>query len=514
MNLKIYKNCQLNNGAYKHVITSTYDKYLEYLDANFTGVELDTDNYRINGGSLIITANDNIYSYAVQYEKVDNVYTFFKCFFLRDKVTQSNLNVYFTEVDLWGTNIVKASLDNAHIQRINRQVENGRFQNDVDLWDTPTPSKRVLTNLGNYYIIVAIRYNDKESLFSKNVSETRLVAYALNELVSDNNVYDSTMPFLNALDIARGFVGGIYAKSYVNGTSINEKDVEVLNAWILPAYAINSAGLWKDPSGNSNVLLLSAWSRDNTNSSFKAPYLLYPHQYRATSEGIVTNAKEKKYYGTLTEYIELPSGTNTTLNVQVRYSTGTSEVHVELAIEDRVVDITKSFEIELTANEGNVAGLKAIKKAINLISSGAGIVTSLAKENPIGAISSTGNIVNAIGGTAHKVGGGDALVNFYYYLASASNNKIYEPFVVWTIAPKSSGRTSNKLNNIGVACDYYIKDLKDIFTWSLYETNANVVDYGVTYVMAELEVNGEMPKGASDFITSELNRGIKVIKYA
>lgn len=532
--IRLFKQLNINYGSFKHIITNNRQDYFDYCSQDTSNyIDITEDNYRLNTGVLRIAigtqnvAESDYWNYAIEYRMTSGTnpqVTYMRCYWVRDIQVQSGMMILYLDVDEWGSNIWRVNLNNAHITRCNRQLT-GAYNDLCDQYaDKPLSSTRTFLTPNQAVLVLAIRYNLHESLFSNNVSETRLLAIKVGELQTDFDYVggDGHLAYINPFEIAVNWAGGLYRMITYDGQSQGAThDLQVLDAWIVPTALCGTLEEFK-PEGILLTRFDSAWRpyRDSTITyPTQTQHILYNIKQRQISSDAVSEAYQsmngaKKYYGTLTEYMEIPNYWGASARKVLRRANyGASTLGVELVYGDKSMDITESFHLELTTNDGNVTGLRGVKKAISLVSATGGIVNALATQNYAGMVSSTGSIIGAMSETSHNVGGGDGFTNFYYGSASQNDNKLYDPFVIWSLSTNNSTMEQNKLNNLGAKCNYFMADLRDIFNNSLYYTGTSIIDNGITYVVAECEVEGRCATSGISYIASEFARGIKVIKY-
>lgn len=525
MKIRCFKNCHINYGNYKHIWTTSAKNFFDYLTANYQYQDYDPDNYRLNRGTLTISeplthTSTDVYTYAIQYEGTsNNSYYFFKAYHLREQVQQSELLIYYADLDYWGTYFANCSVKNARITRCNRELAGATFTDEIKEWaDYLSDSARSSLSSADAMVLFVLRYNVSEGIFTNSISETKMLGFKISTIQPSSSLAGWT--WYNPIFRTKDFIGGIFKQGATFGGVTSWHDAEVLKAWILPTTLIGSNTLWKRQESHNvqgtnvyascDVKVGSNWA----SGTELQPYEMMPSVKTYNHTVDASNIRNRTFFGTRTEFVEIPKyESNSSRSVQIKASIGNSDLSVELFIGDKSFDITKSFELDLTTNDGNVTGLQAIRKGLTILSSTAGIATSIAKENPMGAIAGMGGLTNLIGGNAHNIGHGDATINFYNGNATSSNDVLYLPWVIYTLSPKYSYQTLNKLHNEGAVSNYYVADLSSIFSNALYDTASTAIEAGITVIKADAEVEGQIPKDASDFITSEFARGIKLIKY-
>ena len=248
MGLKLYSGItpNSNNIHYLYSDIATFKTALSsYLLDTIT-----LDNYRINSGVIkvapteqLTSANYKNVTYAIN--ENDNV-----CYIVKSCIEQSGFFIFDCDVDYWGTYIAQASLSHINVLRCNRNVDIGIYD-DIKATKNNVATRFEIPN-GEYvsyggvdykydwkyekvYIVFSLTFNVKQNAYG-SVSTSGMYAMRLSDIATKYMTDNPNAPlYTNPVDIARAWVGGIYAVKGTNifGVAVN-LDAQVTKAYIIP----------------------------------------------------------------------------------------------------------------------------------------------------------------------------------------------------------------------------------------------------------------------------------------
>lgn len=512
--IRLYKGIDLNRGDHLHIFASNHEDFITYLGNEY--YQIAEDKYTFNGGAVRIRcdtiSNDmSGYTYAVitRGEVSEGNYPFFRCYHIDNIVVQSDMLLLYISVDAWGSYISRTTLSRANVRKCNRKLGVGTFD-EITPINYPSPYGRTLASYEDFYVVVSLRYNINESLFSNNVSASSLCAFSIKEVYDayydvNGEYYEANRPFKNPLTCVLDVISGLYGVSeWSLGPTATPLNAELLGAWVVHKSQISI--------GSSKDFDYMLWFKTIMVGSYGAcifrPYKISNCSVVNTrtltlSSNVVNN---QIYLGTYGKAVKLPRLAGNVISA-LKTTYNYDKINVELLIGDRLEDITDAFEVELTTNDGNVTGLRALKKTIRLLGVGTGIANAIATQNYPQIITSLGGL--EMGGSIKSAGEGDGLITFLYPEATAQNLKLYHPLCTWSLP--SAVDEVTKAIMYGANFDIFYADLMSVFNYELFETTFSQTMDGATYVQADVVVEGA-PTSASNYITIELSRGVRTIK--
>ena len=134
----LFNQISVNGDLHTHVFFNRLENYLAWLKANSASfVSLDEDNYRIVQGTFKTKETGTtqgvtyIVDCYVNEEGVAQTDKPYKCYFVKDTESKSGMAYLDLEVDKWGSNIERATLNDFVAKRCNRNISGG------GVYDTP-----------------------------------------------------------------------------------------------------------------------------------------------------------------------------------------------------------------------------------------------------------------------------------------------------------------------------------------------------------------------------------------
>lgn len=500
--LKLYTGTTPNTDGV-HVYFTSFANYLTHLSSHLLAT-ISMDNYRVNAlvikvalGETLTLANYKTVTYAVH--DLDNV-----CYYVKSAVVQSGYVIFDVDIDYWGTYIATASFDNINVLRCNRRIGTGlyddiRATNTMTPVDIPTPAGHYPTgypaflDLDDVYIVFVLTYNVEQTPFG-SVSATEMLAFRLDNLYDTYAAQTGANPQANAVDIAVGVVGGIYAVDATNAWGFAmSNDAKVTKAYLvhrelIEAYA-DSVVTVKSQSMYGKFTSLSTYGVSKTTKSAIVSLSIDPdYNY---------------YVGTTHKGLKVIRTTDLTTNVTYRCVATATDVQVVVIQGDNQMDITSEFEVVLTINAGDITNLAGIKAVLGTTLKSVGALASGNIGGAVGGVA--GEAVSMIGRHYHgsQSGNGDGILSY----RKGGNATLYlgAKYPFGYVKCKSINNEQENAKYKGAFFDAYVSTLSGVFTPALLYGSAIP-----TYVQANVTISN-LPERAQAIIKQSLARGVYMI---
>lgn len=523
MGLKLYSGITPNSNNIHYL----YDNIATYKTALSTYL-LDTitiDNYRINSGVIkvapteqLTSANYKNVTYAIN--ENDNV-----CYIVKSCESRYDGTVgYFIfdcDVDYWGTYIAQASLSHINVLRCNRNVDIGIYDDIkatknnvstrftipngeyvVDTSTSPHTEYKYNWQYERVWIAFSLTFNVKQNAFG-SISTSGMYAMRLSDIATKYMADNPNAPlYTNPVDIARAWVGGIYAVKGTNifGVAVN-LDAQVTKAYIIPSELLRNYEFINTVS----VASYSPYGNYDVNN----PLTVYK-VYQAVctkSFTIEVNPNYNYYVGTISNGLKIIRDTSGTTQIDYKSVITPYDINIVVKQGDNQKDITNEFEISLTFNSGDVTNLSAIK---NILKMGLSVAEGGATGDYAGVVNKLAdNSINLIGNHFYgkQQGNGDGVVNFASVITNISMGLgILYPYAYITCESTTDEEVNAR--NKGAYFDCFVSSLASIFTFALLGTGSND---DATFVQAKVQVDN-VPENAITEITTRLNKGVYLVK--
>lgn len=502
--LYLYKQETPNTDKF-YYFTST-SQYKTALSTNLVS-SVTLDSYRINANTIKVKLSTTIteavadtLTYAID-ERVDanNVVTYFRCYHVNSIMIQSGYVVLNCSIDLWASYFYKASISNINVNKCNRNV-------GIGVYDTIRGTKSETASFfdGNTIvpekvsIVFTLNYNVKQNVLNSN-SSTQLFAIDVKTL----KALASDYPNVSALDIAISFVSGITGVAATGWGFTTYNDAQVLSAWL-----IDNTYLLTNSSNYVSVHSVNEYM--DANGVDQNVYAVVPSILDKTKT-ISIDPNYNYYVGTRQNGLKIQRTTATSVDVKYRYIYGQSDLKVLVIQGDNMQDITEAFSVDLTINQGNVTGIKAVAKTMGIFMNTFAGMYGVATGKPTAAVlgisnlaKSTFNEVADVSGGKY-VNGGDGYLTFYQIISIGLTATLHNPYCIVTYESNIDEAMNARHN--GAYYNEVVASIASIFTKSLIGVDNNFTD---TYIMASLHVDN-IPNEAADFIKLKFASGIYLI---
>ena len=475
----LYRNKLPNYDENTHYFFTDIRDYVNALGE--PALSFEEDRYTLNGNIAevkmpLISDVDNV-TYIAWY----NVGTW-RFFFVRSAVYQSGYVIFTLDVDLWATNIARATLSNIRVTRCNRNI-------GVGVYD-PIPSSvgREFSRLGDdinvndLAIVYVVAFATGVSSILVNNAGTSMGVF-VQEMNTD--VPEGT----NAFDNWLGLVSGIYSAQ----ATIGDLDANVLKAYIVPKSVLAVK------TGTVPIFNVKTPSFSGTlTPTYEAAPFIFPARF-----DIDIDPNKKYFVGTKHAGVELVRTTQPT-SVIYNYIVKQDGLQVIVQQGDRMLDITDAFAVGLTSNDGNFTATERVARTLQVvggIASGAFQIMQGGAGYVTGALTAANALTSVVEqGNARYAQGGDGVSTFRALTGAAQS-----PYYI-----QSNESINNEAANArlyGATFNQQVESIDAIFDASLLGTGT-LTD---TYFAAEVRVDG-VQTDARDVIAAAIRGGIYAAK--
>lgn len=486
--LKLYKNVTPNYPNGYHYLFDNYDNFSSMLLPNLY-LTVNLKDYRINEGTAQIKTTALLLDIdAITYiidERTDGTNTYYRCYFVDSAELQSGYIVFKLTVDYWGSYIAKAALSNIHINRCNRNIGIGVYDNieitkdNVEI-EVLTPS----LSFSFLSVVFVVIYSTGTSSVLINNSSSAMGVYAkkLNDYSALNHLIDK--------------ISGIYSVSATLGTL----DAAVLKAYIVPS---NSYGIKQATS------LPEFHSKTINETVVFTPDCEVANVGATTREGaaypctITLNPNYEYYVGMKSAGLKLIRTTESEITVVFTFIMKQDGVQVFIRQGAEMLDITQAFQVGLTSNDGNFTTLQAISSGIGAIQGLAAGAQQISVGSVGAGVLQTSSAITGLfkTGNAKYQQGGDGISNFMLLSGNAQVGNFY-------IAKYKSTNDETKHARIyGANYNEIVNDLSTIFDYDLIGLDTTTS----TFIEADCLING-IPFKAAEDIRLQLKQGLYLAK--
>lgn len=522
MALLLYTNITPNTSNGKHYLYNSLSTYKTFLNNNlFKSIQV--DNYRINANIIKVKLDSDLT--ASNYTRVtyalneyDNTF-----YVVNDAIIQSGYVIYTCTVDNWGTYIADASLSNICVQRCNRNIGVGVYQ-DINATKTnvqvpfPIPTQYQVEGhadawkFDEMFVVFSLTYNVQETAFG-GVSACNMFALNLKTLYDMyvNGASDAQerqiRSYENPLDIALNIVGGIYGvKSTAYYAVQTTNDAKVTKCYFIPSNLIGTTGI-------NNVVSVKSKSMYGTYDNLGVLEVSNVQLNRTFT--ITVNPNYNYYVGSYNKGIKLIRTTENTIDVTFKCINKNTELQIVVMQGDNEEDITTEFETVVTLNDGDITNLSAIFHVLNTsLKVGGAVVGGVTAQTPKGQWGAIGSALGAVAYALEPLqnhyygkqeGNGDGLSTFWHAGLASSGIGIRTPFAYTQC--QSINNEEEIARKYGAMFNTYINSLTSIYSYDLLGTGT----FSDTYIQANVNVDG-VPTVARNEIKQKLQQGIYLIQ--
>lgn len=482
----LFKGISPNYGKHYKFFTS-YADYIDSLGNYYKRYTLTDD--RISDNQIIFSAAENVDAADVSYCYINrndgNSNQAYYFYHVTSGSVRGGMAFLQLELDVWATYLQRVNFGEIYVERCNRAIfPHGQY--DMPDFTINAPN---YTTIGNFTatneslaIIYLCAFKSAISLFNNSLTNVALFGNALNEITTPGSIYEE-----RSFENLTAFIGGVYGVHQTVETFEYTTDAAVLNAWIVPKDVI-------DGNGAGGAILKSKCQFGDLTF---APHLICRPQIFTKNITIPAAPLHLQSVGTRLESMILPRDTDN-LTVQYQFVTKKDGISVFVCCGNKVLDITKSFQLTLTtANDGYNTGEK-ISNALELVRVGA----SASGGGLSFATNAAGYIASKFTDVSPRITSGDAASTFY----NKSNVNYKSPYIL-------TKYTSN--TNIG----YTIRNKGAIFNNTYTQPLVTIFNSGLlgvgppnsTYIQGDIDCYGAQ-KDVIDFFVQRFREGVYLEK--
>ena len=521
--LYVYVDYAPNKGEQTHYVYSSIANFLAAIETHkiFT---LDYPNYRIINGEVILslkTANVTPVlpltfaqlqrcAYVVD---VDESESYIRCYFVNSVYDKSGIGVMRVTLDNWGTFITNIKIENFHVRRCTRKLNNNGRYDEVsgtcDYSDVLYAATDIDNTLSNFCVVFLASVNLSPT---PNVSVTKTSLY----FVYVNDIYDlvhTQNPALDTMPIIAKIIDWVGGINSIATSGLNTAPAEVLKMWIVPAVVMQQ----------SITLTDNFYSSCNVTNFANVSLTAYVVEPKRRDETFSLNHYPNEQYNDIMPANHVEAGTpfvtfplkrfaNKT-EVIYRYVLTNANVKVYLVQGNEELDITSGFEVNMTTNNANSTSLMNIAKiaekftkAVAMVGSGAAMGNAAGAI--MGGISFVGSEIASAANRQQVIRGGttagDGALTFSYNVVSTD---IYMRTPYCLMVTPSIGDEVKNAEMRGINYDYYGTSLSWVQNRALVLVNSTYRSTETFMLCDEMEVSGTNEE-AEAYVKSEFARGI------
>ena len=547
--LNIYTDILPNVDGAPHIYAKDNDPQtvLDYL-APHLNTFIALNNYRINTGvvrvsvetlssRLSISDLDHI-TYLIDYDALGEQGQYWRCYFVHDAIYQNGYIIMHVDIDFWGTfQPLGFDCNGYKIHRCNRNVGIGVYDEvsavnvkDVnDFMPKPlTGGSTAMTPIikGNFayaheselaIIFVAHITTSRNLANTENVNATYLLGIELDRVRTVYQDAGIDTSSIDGIELAIRLISGIYGIT-TNNTGI-DNDAEVVNAFLIPANALNGTGK------AYKFIAKTPYTTASNNLVFQCqilkPYTFY--EFIPISSNAI-DLNYDCYAGVFDDGLDLAKMTKD-YSVVFTYAMNIDGLRVSVRQDDNEKDITADFAVSLS---GNAEGLDYLQQAGwwlkriadyvsrgNVMAGGAGKSSSYAAAISQG-ISWTASMANLLSrdfsektkatGTISK---GDGVTTFRL-LTTPDGTGHYVGWPYYLTRFKSVADEYRHARYYGATFNVNLTYLANLEQYPLLGRDDSAKPMTYTYVEADFIGLVNLPRQAHDIIQDKLRRGIYV----
>ena len=482
----LFKGISPNYGKHYKFFTS-YAEYIDSLGNYYKRYTLTDD--RISDNQIIFSAAENVDAAEVSYCYINrndgNSNQAYYFYHVTSGSVRGGMAFLQLELDVWATYLQRVNFGEIYVERCNRAIfPHGQYDMPDFTINAPT-----YTTIGNFTatneslaIIYLCAFKSAISLFNNSLTNIALFGNALNEITTPGSIYEE-----RSFENLTAYIGGVYGVHNTVSTFEYTTDAAVLGAWIVPKEAI-------DGNGAGGAILKSKCEFGELNFS---PHLICRPQIFTKNISIPADSLRLQSVGTRLESMVLPRDTDS-LTVQYQFVTKKDGISVFVCCGNKVLDISKSFQLTLTtANDGYNTGEK-IANALELVRVGA----SASGGGLSFATNAAGYLASKFTDVSPRITSGDAASTFY----NKSNTDYKSPYVLTKYTSNTNVGYINR-NKGAIFNSMYTQPLVTIFNSALL----GVGPPNSTYIQGDIDCYGAQ-KDVIDFFVQRFREGVYLEK--
>lgn len=513
--------------------TLTIDKYL-----------MNTDTAKLKATNALLSSMDDI-TYIVDYDAETH---YFRAYHVNKAIYQSGYIECALSVDLWAISLESLAVQNLHVTRCNRLLDDTGIYDEIKGTDTAIlnnydlgiPLVAVGGELSKsaVSIVFLVSYANSTTVFGDNlVTRTALFYATLQELYDLVSATHPSMNSLHPIELAKDLIGGIHQIQ-------SSKKAQVIRAWLVPTATITDAvttgyNAFPVPAFQTNCTTTEDHEQVfYTTSGDVTTYYLHsiiPHYYIKNVDIIdVLSSFHTEQYARdqiATHSMIVGTGTNgikltRRLHPKIKFLFTFESDNVSVSISDgtQQKDISKAFELSLTTNNDTPTtlgkSLSLLSNILGIMAGAAGSFAGVMSGSPTGALVAGTGFARAGASLAGMFGSPALLPHIDAGDAEQSFCKPLNPRDLFTPFRYSQEKSSyDEIENAfykGVNYDSYQSSFYAIAqkpyihntTWTFDNVIKTYARLDETYaVIDSLHIRG-VQEDAKKYIKGELARGV------
>ncbi|MBQ0154592.1 MAG: hypothetical protein KBS70_07395 [Bacteroidales bacterium] len=489
MSLHLYKKVTPNASNGIHFITSTLQGLKEAIGSPWRSFEL--HDYRITENYIELLSDspeadvDDI-TYAI--DERDDYYRCYNVLTTQLISGKIRLNI---EVDYFGSYIAKCQIDNMRVNRCNRNVGIGIYDEIQatrgETFEALDPTNPV-TAAQLSIVFVALSEVKRSSIFTNTASSfTAVYSIPFSGL--------PTMPSnVDVIEWATEVVGGIYGWHTVGSSDV--KDTSIIKAYIVPTNTIHT----RLSSLGNFAFDVSCRGYTGVVAAFQCRPGLHQRIFNKTLD-----VDYEYYVGTTTHGLKAVRTTQDSIRFNYDFITKQDGLQVIVKQGSNMEDITSAFEVGLTSNDGNFTTQQKIAQILSTFTNITGAAFSAGGGNAAGLLSGTATVASTINdlfksGNSKYANGGDGVSSYH---GGSTGYSLIDPFQCAKY--QSCGDEKLHAALYGANYDEPITGFDQLFESAMIGS----ATVEATFVQMTCNVT-KIPNLAKEFIESEFMRGIYV----
>lgn len=504
MNLTFYKTITPNTTTGLHYYFKDVEKYIAFLSTyEVTSLSIQNQNFVLNNEITSIELLDYANPYEITYIKYTytnadgtsfhQFYNVISCSVISQKVILS------VELDLWGTYIANVNFSNLQVARSNKDLGAGVFDPILETYLEATYTPLYTTPLGELTIAFSAIYETRsdvgiDKFYTKNLAMFTLPFSQVEQIKTSVGSTEPTIDF--ALKLVNGF---IQYRQVLDNEHVIWSSFTILRAFFAERSTI---------AEQTTTLPLRYFVKDKKDVVYvkfaRAGTIIKPFN-------IDISYQSECFVGTKFSNLKLPRTTVKNKRGAFYFITKQDGLEVKIGVGEKQLDITQSFELNLTANEGLFTATQKNSQILQslggLLAVGSGIATGGATAIIGGAIAGAATLNNVANyqSNASYTKGGDAFSTF-----RNADGSIATPY--YLIKYLSPDDELEEVARTGVSYNNTISNLNDFLAANYI---AGLDSFSpIPYIQAQIKVAEGAPQEAINLINQHLIGGVYVKEIA
>lgn len=485
--LKCYKNKTPNNN-HLHYYFTDFDDYLTELGTPFAEYQL--HDYRINENVIILgiaeeDANDITYF-------IDIRSNYKRCYAVDFMNYQNGQAIFNVSVDLWASYIADANISNIRVTRCNRNIGIGLYDKIAITKDTPTiamlsPEDELPVIYANG-VVCSILYTVVDAIpGTPSCTAIRTFYISLSKF---QTAVATDIPNATLYDLIM-YIGTIYKSDAPTGSG-GTPESRIIGAYLISDKVIDSNYKVTDTGVIPTFTGVIRHQNIPLQINIQPDCEIIPHKFTYATSYSNDSPNYEIFVGTQNNGMKIARTTESNIQIDFDFIYQMSGMQVIVRQGGESYDLTKSFEIDITRNEGAESGQRKIANAIGVIGS-------------FGALAS-GNLFMGTLGVASALNSALPVSNAGFNAGGDGASEFTEAYGCLLARKYISCDNEEKHARLfGANFNQQIDSLDDIESYSLLGSGS----FTESYIKCDAFVD-RIPELATNEILSKLNNGIYI----